>query len=101
MYWSISDRLIFAAKSTAKWSVNNTDLPDFGPQSRYDETFPGEPIIRMSFFEELKRRNVVRVGLAYVVIGWLLAQVAELAFDTFGAPDWVLKSFLFVHRTGC
>jgi len=100
MYWSISDRLIFAAKSTAKWSVNNTDLPDFGPQSRYDETFPGEPIIRMSFFEELKRRNVVRVGLAYVVIGWLLAQVAELAFDTFGAPDWVLKSFLFVLLLG-
>jgi hypothetical protein len=32
----------------------------------------------MSLFEELKRRNVFRVGAAYVVIAWLLLQVAEL-----------------------
>ena len=45
----------------------------------------------MSFFAELKRRNVVRVGIAYVIVGWLLAQVAEFAVENFGAPDWVLK----------
>ena len=54
----------------------------------------------MSFFVELKRRNVVRVGLAYVVIGWLLAQIAELAFDVISAPDWVLKSILVVLLLG-
>lgn len=54
----------------------------------------------MSFFGELKRRNVVRVGIAYVVIGWLLAQVAELAFEAFAAPDWVLKTVLFVLLLG-
>ena len=43
---------------------------------------------------KLKRRNVVRVGIAYVVISWVLAQIAEFAFDNFGAPDWVLKSFV-------
>ncbi len=48
----------------------------------------------MSFFAELKRRNVVRVGLAYIVISWLLAQVAEFAFENFGAPEWVLKTFV-------
>ena len=48
----------------------------------------------MSFFAELKRRNVVRVGIAYAVIGWVLAQVAEFAFENFGAPEWVLKSFV-------
>ncbi len=47
----------------------------------------------MSFFAELKRRNVVRVGLAYAVIGWGLAQIAEFAFENFGAPDWALKVF--------
>ena len=31
----------------------------------------------MSFIEELKRRNVFRVGIAYVVVAWLTAQVAE------------------------
>jgi len=46
------------------------------------------------FFAEPKRRNVVRVGIAYVVIAWLLTQVAEFAFENFGAPDWVLKTFI-------
>ena len=41
-------------------------------------SFPKGRIIRMSFFEELKRRNVFRVGIAYVVIGWVLAQVAKI-----------------------
>jgi len=45
----------------------------------------------LSLFAELKRRNVIRVGLAYVVAGWLLAQVVELAVDAFEAPPWVLK----------
>lgn len=48
----------------------------------------------MSFFAELKRRNVIRVGLAYVVVGWLASQVAEFATENFGAPDWVLKIFV-------
>ncbi len=47
----------------------------------------------MNFFAELKRRNVFRVGAAYVVIGWLLLQVADVLLDNFGAPDWVFKSF--------
>ena len=42
----------------------------------------------------------MRVGLAYVVIGWLLAQVAELVFEVIGAPDWVLKSILFILLLG-
>jgi TolB-like protein/thioredoxin-like negative regulator of GroEL len=54
----------------------------------------------MSFFAELKRRNVVRVGLAYIVIGWLLAQVAEFAFENFGAPEWVLKTFVVMLLLG-
>ena len=45
----------------------------------------------MSFLGELKRRNVIRVGLTYVVGGWLLAQVTEFATDAFDAPAWVLK----------
>lgn len=54
----------------------------------------------MSFFEELKRRNVVRVGIAYVVVCWLVAQVAELALDTFEAPGWVLKALLVFLALG-
>ena len=54
----------------------------------------------MSFVGELKRRNVVRVGIAYAVIGWVLAQIAEFAFENFGAPDWVLKTFVVVLLLG-
>ncbi len=54
----------------------------------------------MSFFSELGRRNVIRVGIAYAVIGWILAQVAEFAFENFGAPEWVLKSFVVLLLLG-
>ena len=55
---------------------------------------PRGAITTVSFFAELKRRNVVRVGIAYVIVGWLLAQVAEFSAENFGAPDWVLKMFV-------
>lgn len=54
----------------------------------------------MSFFAELKRRNVIRVGVAYTIVGWILAQIAEFAFENFGAPDWVLKSVVVILLMG-
>ena len=54
----------------------------------------------MSLFAELQRRNVVRVGIAYTVIAWLLAQVAEFSFDAFGAPEWALKTLIIVLLLG-
>jgi adenylate cyclase len=41
----------------------------------------------LSLFNELKRRNVLRVGAAYVVSSWLLIQVAETIFPLFGFGD--------------
>ena len=54
----------------------------------------------MSFTRELKRRNVVRVGVAYGITAWLIAQVAELALDGFAAPDWVIKTVLLLLIIG-
>jgi len=54
----------------------------------------------MSFFAELKRRNVVRVGAAYTIVGWVIAQVAEFAFENFDAPPWVLKSVVVILLLG-
>jgi TolB-like protein/predicted transcriptional regulator len=54
----------------------------------------------LSLFAELKRRNVFRVAIAYGVVAWVLAQVADLAFENFGAPDWVAKSVLFILALG-
>ncbi len=54
----------------------------------------------MSLFNELKRRNVFRVGIAYTIAAWLIAQVAELAADSFLAPDWVMKMIITVLMLG-
>ena len=54
----------------------------------------------MSFFSELKRRNVTRVAIAYLVLSWLMAQVAEMLLETFGAPDWVFKTLLALFVIG-
>jgi len=53
-----------------------------------------------NFTKELSRRNVFRVGIAYIVVSWLIAQVAELAFASFDAPDWVLKTILLILVLG-
>ncbi len=54
----------------------------------------------MSLYTELQRRNVVRVGIAYAVIGWILAQIAEFAFGNFGVPEWVLKTVVVLLLLG-
>ncbi len=52
------------------------------------------------FFDELKRRNVVRVGIAYLVVGWIVFQIGEVMFPTFGTPDWVFKTIILVIAVG-
>jgi hypothetical protein len=54
----------------------------------------------LSFFEELKRRKVFKVGFAYAVIAWLVAQVLQLAFEGFGTPDWAIKTALVLLACG-
>jgi hypothetical protein len=49
----------------------------------------------MSFITELKRRNVFKVGIAYLITSWLLIQVVDILLDNIGAPAWVLQT-LFV-----
>ncbi len=53
-----------------------------------------------NFAKELSRRNVFRVGIAYIVVSWLVAQVAELALASFDAPGWVIKTILLVLALG-
>lgn len=48
----------------------------------------------MTFFKELKRRNVFRVGAGYVVTAWLLLQVVDLVLENINAPEWVMQVFM-------
>ena len=51
-------------------------------------------------FTELKRRNVIRVSVAYVVASWVVLQVADLVLENIGAPDWVMKAFMLALALG-
>jgi TolB-like protein len=51
-------------------------------------------------FGELKRRNVFKVGAAYVVMAWLLAQGVDVFLENFGAPEWVIKTILLLLVAG-
>ncbi len=42
----------------------------------------------MSFFKELKRRNVIRVAIAYAVAAWLLIEITATTFPILKLPDW-------------
>jgi hypothetical protein len=48
----------------------------------------------LSFFDELKRRKVFRVAIAYVVGAWVIAQVADLVAGNFLAPVWVMQMII-------
>jgi TolB-like protein/tetratricopeptide (TPR) repeat protein len=45
----------------------------------------------MSFYSELKRRNVIRVAVLYAVASWVLLQVGELLFNALGVPPWGVR----------
>jgi TolB-like protein len=54
----------------------------------------------MSLIAELKRRNVFRVGVAYVICAWVIAQVADLVLENIEAPDWVMQAIMLVLAIG-
>ncbi len=54
----------------------------------------------MPLIAELQRRNVVKVGAAYLLVAWLVVQAASIGFPAFDAPPWVLRVFILVLLLG-
>ena len=50
--------------------------------------------------QELKRRNVFRVSVAYIVVAWLIIQVIETVSDPLGLPDWTEAFFIVLLLAG-
>ncbi len=48
-----------------------------------------------SVWGELKRRNVVKVAVAYAIVGWVLIEVSTTVLPVFEAPDWIAQVFTF------
>jgi len=40
------------------------------------------------FIEEVKRRNVFKVAVVYIIAGWLTMQVVDVMFPALNIPDW-------------
>ena len=38
----------------------------------------------MSFVNELKRRNVIRIALVYLMASWLILQIADVGISILG-----------------
>jgi TolB-like protein len=53
-----------------------------------------------NLFEELKRRNVFRVGIAYLAASWLILQVVDLVLESTLAPPWVMQLLLTLFAIG-
>jgi len=54
----------------------------------------------MSFLQELRRRNVFRVAIAYMIMAWLALQITDVILNNIGAPDWVFRTILFLLGIG-
>lgn len=62
--------------SIIKHSINNNQMAQ-SPVSR--------------FYQELKRRKVIRVAVVYVVVAWLIVEVASVMFPGLLLPDWSVR----------
>ena len=77
------------------YSIRQTDRAE--PSSR-----PYKKRVRLSvsLFEELKRRNVFRVGAAYLVFSWLLVQLVETILPAFGFGDGAVRNVVILLAVG-
>jgi TolB-like protein len=53
-----------------------------------------------TFFGELKRRNVYKVGVAYGIVGWLMVQIATQVFPFLEIPNWVVRLVIVLVAVG-
>lgn len=54
----------------------------------------------MSFFTELKRRNVIRVALLYAIAGWIILQVTNVGVSLLHIPVWTGNMILVLLAVG-
>ncbi len=54
----------------------------------------------MALVEELKRRKVFKVAAAYLVVGWLLIQVASTLAPQLNLPEWAPRLVTFIILLG-
>ena len=53
-----------------------------------------------SFFAQLKERKVIRVGIVYIVVGWVIIQIGEVSFEALILPEWSLALLIIIVFLG-
>ena len=53
-----------------------------------------------NFFAELKRRNVYKVAVAYIIAGWALSQGIAQVFPVFDVPNWIIRLIVLLVILG-
>ena len=53
-----------------------------------------------NYISELKRRRVFKAGIAYLIVAWVIAEVASVVLPTFNAPSYFMKTLLFILIIG-
>ena len=54
----------------------------------------------MSFWGEIRRRNVFKVGVAYLAFAWLTVQIAAIVLPAFDIPQWAMQALIFAFALG-
>src|SRR5262249_4534593 len=68
--------------------------------SRFPKALRRKGAVSNNFFAELKRRNVYKVAVAYVVAGWALAQGLAQVLPVFAVPNWVIQLIVLLIILG-
>ena len=53
-----------------------------------------------AFLRQLRERHVVKVAFAYLVVAWLVLQLADVIFPAMGLPDWSISLALGLLAMG-
>src|SRR5207249_9167568 len=70
-------------------------------RSALPKTLRRETKVRIdNFFAELRRRNVYKVAVAYIVAGWAFSQGIAQVFPVFEVPNWLIQLIVLLIVIG-
>jgi len=88
----------FVGKRSACWG-NRRGCPTIHIAGRW-RVAQDRRVNPKTFFGELKRRNVYKVAVAYIVAGWALAQGFAQVLPVFSVPNWVIQLLVLLVILG-
>ena len=81
---------------------HSTSAPGSGPQHAGVPPHGGHPAfpIRLRFLDELKRRNVIRVAILYLIACWVILEPTHVVFHMLEVPAWVNRLVVVLMAAG-